>query len=450
MPVSQTAFRSDATPGVSSVPLGRKLELGFLLVALLLFSEALLGRLFTTPENPEGGTILRLMWLPVYGMTFLALAFRWREFLTVLQKSPLLILLSVLAILSAMWSLDPATSFRRGIAIFATTAFGIYLASCCNWKDMLRLLGIAWLILGIGSFIAGALTPGFGVMHEIHPGAWRGLWFEKNQMGGHFARSAFLFAFLILMDRDWRKVWIGTFLLSTALVLLSTSKTSLLGLLLGLAVLGGWMWMRSNRFLTVATLWIIFAVTLAGIVVVTSMPEAVASLIGRDLTLTGRTDIWEVLFRVMEERPWFGFGYATFWAENSPPAMLVRAETEWEVPTAHNGIIEVMLSLGRVGAIIFILDYLVNVGRALFNIHRRPSAVFAFGSLTVFLLFSISESVMLTQNNITWVTYCAIAARLALDAGKVKIESRVPASVPTDIRLKPSAALRGRLGASPK
>lgn len=445
MRASQIASRSNPQHDTSSQSGYRKFEFVFALIALLLFSQALLGRLFTTPENPEGGAFLRFMWLPIYVLTFFALARHWRNVLAAVRRSPLLIGISVLAILSALWSLDPGTSLRRGVAVFATTAFGVYLASAFSWKELLRLFGLTWIILGVGSFLTGALIPGFGVMHEIHPGAWRGLWFEKNQMGGYFARSAILFAFLFLMDKDWRKVWIGGFLLSLALVLLSTSKTSLLGLTLGLSILGGWLWMRTNRFLAIASLWLIFTVMLLGIVILLVMPETVAALIGRDLTLTGRTDIWEVLLRVLEERPLFGFGYGTFWAENSPPAMQVRAETEWEVPTAHNGLLEVMLAVGRVGATMFVLDYIINLCRALFSVHHRPTAVYGFAYLTVFVLFSISESVMLNQNDITWVTYCTIAAKLALDSGALK--QKPAASVPKDMISPPGRKrpqLRGR------
>lgn len=445
MHVSQIASHSDnprsgpegMKPGVG------KVEKWVIIFLLLLFSQALLGRLFASEDNPEGNIFLRAMWLPVYGYTIVMLGLRWRQTLAISSRLPFLVILSFLAIFSALWSLDPTTSFRRGIAVVCTTGFGVYLAASLSWRDMLRYLGIAWFILAVGNFIAGALVPGFGVMHEIHVGAWRGLFSEKNAMGGHFARAAFLMAFMIIVDRDWRKFWIGAFFLSVALVLLSTSKTSLLGILLGSAVLLAWLWMRGNRFLTLVSLWMIFALTVFGVIIILTMPEAVASLIGRDLTLTGRTNIWGVLLQVMEDRPMFGFGYGTFWALDSEPAQLVRAETEWEVPTAHNGLLELMLALGRVGAVFFVLDYVINLGRSLFTIHRRKTSVFAFGFFMLVALFSVSESLILNQNSILWVMYCASAARLALDMRAVKATPH-PARG-REIQLKPGVELRGRL-----
>lgn len=422
----------------------RVYETALVVFLLLLFSEALLGRLFATEQNPEGGAFLRFMWLPVYGVT-LCMLFVHRENLSrILLRSPALVLLVLLTLCSALWSLDPATSFRRGIAAICTAGFGFYLAAGFSWRDMLRCLGLAWLILAVGNLIAGGLFPGFGRMQEIHPGAWCGLWFEKNQMGGNFARSAFLFAFLIATDRDWRRLWIIGLVFSAALVLLSTSKTSLLGLILGSGILLAYLWMRTHRLLALASMWLMFTVSIFATIFVMAMPETVVSIMGRDLTLTGRTDIWEVLLREMEQRPLLGFGYGTFWAAESEPAMRVRLETEWNVPTAHNGILEVMLALGQIGAALFIIDYLLNAGRSLLSAHLRASSAFAFGYLAIYALFSVSESVILVQNNITWLTYCAIAGKLALDR-LPSSDTRKSTQPFGEIRLAKDTKLRGRL-----
>lgn len=389
-----------------------------MLVALLLFSEALLGRLFASETNPEGGAFLRFMWLPIYAYAAIAVSMRWRSFLAICSKSPALIALAGLAVVSAAWSIDPGTSFRRGIAILFTTFFGFYLSSALNWKDLLRLLGVVWLILAVGNLIAGGLVPGFGVMHEIHVGAWRGLWFEKNAMGGNFARASFLFGFLLMMDKERRKMWAFGLLASIMLVLLSTSKTSLLGLCLGMGLLMLFLWMKRGRIISVATVWFIVTAIAAVAFIFFVQPEILVQIIGRDLTLTGRTDIWEVLFRLIGERPLLGYGYGAFWGEYSAPANEVRRATEWPVPTAHNGLIEVLLALGWLGGVLLIIDYVTNLGRAIFTLESRTTSLFAVGSLLLFGLFSISESVALQQNSLIWVTYVTIASKLALEASQ--------------------------------
>jgi exopolysaccharide production protein ExoQ len=98
----------------------------------------------------------------------------------------------------------------------------------------LRLLAVVWFGLMAASFIAGIVAPGFAVMREIHPGAWSGGWGEKNALGGHAARAAFLFAFPCVARRADHRAhgWIGL-IVSLLLVLLSKSATALLGALAG-------------------------------------------------------------------------------------------------------------------------------------------------------------------------------------------------------------------------
>lgn len=427
----------------------RRAELVVITLCLLLFSEALLGRLFATQQNPEGGAFLRFLWLPIYAYAFAALFFRWRNFLAIFQRSPALLLLALMAIASMAWSIDPSTSLRRGIAIFFTTCFGFYVASTLSWKNMIRCFGCVWIILAIGNLVAGGLVPGFGVDHEIHIGAWKGLWFEKNAMGGHLARACFLFSFLILVDIKLRRLWGFALFMAIALVLLSTSKTSLLGMMLGFSIVFAYLWMKRGRIITVATVWVGCALGFMGYMVLTVAPGAVVALIGRDLTLTGRTDIWAVLFDLMKERPWLGFGYGVFWGIDSAPAYQVRLKTEWLVPTAHNGVLEVMLALGRIGVILFLVDFLMNVGRAISTMHTRVTSLYAFGVLLLFALFSISESVILQQNSITWVTYSAIAGKLSLDA-RDRVKARREAFLKRNVPRRPvftepqTLSLRGR------
>ncbi|HBH88616.1 MAG TPA: hypothetical protein DDY27_01860, partial [Hyphomonadaceae bacterium] len=90
--------------------------------------------------------------------------------------------------------------------------------------------------------------------------------------------------------------------------------------------------------------------------------------------------------------------------------------TEWLVPTAHNGILEVVLALGWIGGGLMIIDFLMNLYRSASTVSSRPTSLFAFGTMALFALFSVSESVFLLQNNLTWVTYVAVAAKLSLDA----------------------------------
>lgn len=411
MPVSQTA-------SLDKDQLRRLLvflELGLCFACLVMFSEGLLPRLLASEENPEGSPLLRLLWLPVYGLVLAGCAWKLPQLFHAAIRLPFLMLILALAAASVSWSIDPAVTQRRVIAITATTLAGLFLAVRYDWRTLLRLLGCVWLTLAFISFFAGLIAPGFAVHGgEEHAGAWRGLWWQKNALGGHMARAAFLCGFLLLMDRPWRLVWAVATLLCTVLVIFSTSKTALLGLLLGFGVLAVAAWMRRGVVTTLLTLWAgIVAVGTAGLVLLLE-PELVFQLLGRDATLTGRTDIWSALVGIIEARPLFGYGYGAFWDIGSEPAYQVRLATEWLVPTAHNGWLETALSIGLVGLAGLVLNFILVLGRSLRLALSNWTGVFALGVLAQFFLFSMSESIALQQNAIVWVTYVAVAAKVAL------------------------------------
>ena len=72
----------------------------------------------------------------------------------------------------------------------------------------------------------------------------------------------------------------------------------------------------------------------------------VAEVMGRDPTLTGRTELWEKLLN-MGTDPIIGVGYESFWLGKRLDAMW--ALYWWQPNQAHNGYIEVYLNFGFVG-----------------------------------------------------------------------------------------------------
>ena len=388
-------------------------ELGALFVVLILFTEGVLPRLLTSGGSADGSSLLRILWLPVYGLAIAGALWKAKAVTITALKMPFLIVLTGLGLFSFLWSIDPALSQRRGIAIMATTLAGIFMGVRYDWRTLLRVLGLVWIVTAALSFITALLVPSFGVMNEIHVGAWKGLFYEKNQMGGHMARAAFLCGFLFIMDAPWRRLWGAGVCLCVLLVLLSTSKTSLLGLLLGFAILGAGIWMKRGIVTGMTSAWlgVVLAGTFAGVMVFA--PEVVFTALGRDPSLTGRTDIWATLIDMINQRPMLGYGYGAFWALDSEPAYWVRVLVEWDAPTAHNGWLEVAIALGLVGLACLVLDFMMTIYRAARASIDTWTGVFALGVCAQFLLFSLSESISMQQNAIVWVTYVAVATKLA-------------------------------------
>lgn len=395
-------------------------------VTLFMFAEAFLPRLLApgptdvTGQVPES-VFLRYLWLPFYGLIGIGLILAARKAWRAVLASPWLVMLALMAIASAAWSIDPELSFRRGIAVLATTMMGVYLAARFDWIGALRLLGVVWFALMAASFVAGLVAPGFARMSEVHPGAWMGGWSEKNALGGHAARAAFLFAFLAWRDARWRKGWAGGLLIALALVVLSRSATALLGAILGLGVIASAWWMLKGKRWSLVLVWA--GLTVGGLVVLLYLtaPGMVLGLLGKDETLTGRTDIWIELGAAIEKKPALGYGYLAFWGLDSEPRYWLERAVDWNAPSGHNGWLDLAISLGMVGVAIYTIDLLVNLWRAGRLSLASPAGVFAIGFFAQFMLFAMSESIILAQNNILWATYAFVAAKLALQANAQSI-----------------------------
>lgn len=67
---------------------------------------------------------------------------------------------------------------------------------------------------------------------------------------------------------------------------------------------------------------------------------------GRDSTLTGRTELWEQLVKMIPN-PMVGSGFESFWL--GPRLDRLWSYFHWKPNEAHNGYLEVFLNLGGIG-----------------------------------------------------------------------------------------------------
>ncbi|GJL96701.1 MAG: ligase [Hyphobacterium sp.] len=383
-------------------------------VILFLVSQGLLGPLLADSQHSDGADILRVMWLPVYAITLLWMMITPMRTIDVLWRTPIILTLSVLCLASFLWSVDPGLSQRRGFALFMTTLFGLLLATRFNWRELITLFAVVFVILGVMSAVMSLAFPATAVHHDIHVGAWKGIWWEKNTLGAMMAFGTTAALAASVCQPRHKIIWWGLAAFQAGLVLMSTSKTALLALLLALAGIAAIHLLR--RGFGFAALILIGGGLISFIValVLGIAPVAVLEALGRDPTLTGRTDIWVILAEQVEVRPWTGYGYGAFWDGVYGPAFWVRQRTQWPVPTAHNGWLEIALAIGLPGAILMFVSLVLSIFRAAGRLFRGPEVFWALIFLILVALISISESNLLQRNAITWVLFVATAARLAM------------------------------------
>lgn len=387
----------------------------FVVLALSVFSWALIPLLqyksgFTL-NAAEGNRLIQVLVLPIYLVTGAVLVAYWRTFLRVAGAHKLTLLLVGIALLSFVWSTAPEITLRRSVALFGTTLFALYLVTRFDDRGLLELL--AWTLgpAAVLSLAFAVALPGYGLDEGVHAGAWRGIYPDKNSFGRIMALSTLVFLLLAIAGGRRRWVLWGGAGLSAGLVVLSTSSSALV-LMTGMVILS-FLYFTLRWHYRVLVPWLIgitLVATSAAVVLAANL-ETFFGLLGRDATLTGRTTLWEAVLASIAERPWLGHGYSGFWLGENGPGGKVWAAVRWTPPHAHNGFLDLWLDLGVVGVVCFGAGFAVAAVWALRRVRatRTADGLWPMVFLTFTLLYNLTESTLLQQNNIFWVLYVAAA-----------------------------------------
>lgn len=369
------------------------LEKGFVVLALLLFT----------------GVRGRPLFYLIYPVILLLSLVHWKGIVRIgIKEKPLWVLLGLILV-SVSWSAAPEATLIRSLSLMVTTIFGAYFAARYSLNEQLKLL--AW-ALGLGvlfSFVFTLAFPQYGINHGLHEGAWQGIYLHKNHLGRHMAISVLVFLLLVMSSRRRHRwlLWAG-FGLSVSLLLLSASKTAVVIFLIPMILLPLYSALRWSYGWMVPFL---IAVVLVGGSVATLLAysaETILNAMGRDITLTGRTDLWAALFDKAWQRPWFGYGYGGFWLNWQGESADIWLATGWYPPHAHNGLLEIWLALGLVGLLVFIVVFLMAVLRALVWVRSTKSATgfWPLVFLTLIFLVNLTESTF-DSRTLFWVLYVA-------------------------------------------
>ena len=112
---------------------------------------------------------------------------------------------------------------------------------------------------------------------------------------------------------------------------------------------------RKKDYFIVCLLLLVFFC--AATVVIVVWPDSLFSLLGKDVTLTGRTGIWSAVFDSIAKRPLLGYGYQAFWLGLEGESYRVILAVSWVLAQAQNGFLDVMLEMGLAGLAIVLLVF---------------------------------------------------------------------------------------------
>jgi exopolysaccharide production protein ExoQ len=164
-----------------------------------------------------------------------------------------------------------------------------------------------------------------------------------------------------------------------------------------------------------------------------SYPAKAFELVGRDATLTGRTDLWLAVIEFIAARPLLGYGYQAFWFGEDVSAD-VKEIAGWVGASAHNGFLDLTLALGVVGATVFGIGLLICMGRAALHLRRGEGidGVWPLAFLLYFVLYNMTETSLLIPTDMLWAVYVAIVLSLrpVRQRSRVRVAGRHAAGRP--------------------
>ena len=407
-------------------------ELAFVVTYLILYAAGVVVLLLMggASEGEKGASqqfdfaLNRILFFFNYLITFLLLTLRWKKTLCTLASwsNALILMLIALVPLSTLWSVEPEKTLSASIAMLGTCLFGLYLASNYSPKQQLQLLGWSFVISIILSFVFAIALRKYGLMGGIHAGAWRGIYTHKNWLGRMMLLASGILSLLANDAKRHRSfLWIF-FSLAFLLLLLSRSSSSLINAVIILFTV----WVsRILRFHTKLLIPIILSAIAVGVILslsATSIAELIVGSVGKDLSGTGRTDIWPYSIEKFYQRPFLGYGFAVFWnGLKGESAIIVRA-LKWPVPNSHNGFIDLGIDLGLLGISLFAASFFHTLMRSIIWIRRTQSWISLWSLLLLLfvVMSNVTESVLLERNSLIWVMYITLVFTLSLEERNFK------------------------------
>lgn len=355
---------------------------------------------------------------------------RVRRFAFTLQWTALL---ALLAVVSTVWSQDAATTGRRSIPFALATLFGLYLASRFHVRRQLMLLIAAMFALACASILFALFVPSLGLEASPgHFGNWQGVFTQKNACG----RAMVFATAAVLSLRKARLVQLICFALFLFVLVMSGSRGAWMieGVLLACFVL-----LRCiERFKPSGRKLLLFgsimAMTFAAVIGWAYFP-LLAELVGRDPTLTGRTEIWQQVWIAILKHPFVGYGFSAFWQGMKGESYNIILAVHFVVVHAHNGFLEIWLELGGLGLFVFFMSYF-RAWRKQWPIllsEKIGSAYWMVFVLLLIMLYDLDENTLMIFNGLYWVLYVAAIVNIeimALEHRRPGRERNRPSRVP--------------------
>jgi exopolysaccharide production protein ExoQ len=304
-------------------------------------------------------------------------------------------------LLSSLWSVDPQTTMLRSILYLFAAVGAIGIAGTLEVGEFMDVLCLTCAFSAAASILLLAISPDTALLLVGNASGdfsvdFRGIFSHKNILGQAMMAGALASLHNIRVSGRRRPRDAVMLILFTIVALLSKSATSFM-VIFAFCSLDGIIAIYHKG--GAARIMAIFATVFLVPVMAfgTLFPDSFLEMIGKDPTLTGRTELWAYVLADIAKKPLLGWGYSAFWSPNDPAAVEISTILKWYVPQAHNGLLEMLLNVGIVGTAFFIFLWARNVWLALrcLRTPEKALAISSFFSCGGIFLLGISETVLM-------------------------------------------------------
>jgi O-antigen ligase len=365
----------------------------------------------------------RAIALLVLAITSFLIASKIKPILMLSRRNGVFIALVILAMASTIWSQFPAKSLINSLYLAVDTLLAFYLYQRFSPEQLLRLLLIVGSICLTLTIILALFFPQYGIDHAASASGWQGVYGHKNNCGEMtvFFLSAALF--VPVEGSIPRLARIAYVALSGVVIVMAQSVTSFVAaalIVVFVLVLGliGKLEKRSRKIAFLVGMAVVLLLTIGGMAYFTE----ITLLLGKDPTLTGRTEIWSAVLASIAKHPLIGYGYTAFWGGMNGESINVLLSAGWAVQSAHNGLLEIWLTLGALGVGAILYSFARAFKDAVQCVpENRFYCTWYLCILVLMIIYSMGERPLAYPNSLAWILYIVCCVGLSDSAGRIRL-----------------------------
>ena len=329
----------------------------------------------------------------------------------------------ILALLLSPVSQLATRTISSGVLLLAGTLLLYYIMSRYTLNEVLELLLVLGTATIVASIVFALALPQYGRdLLGGHDTAWKGIFMAKNYLGN--VALYFLTVAVSYRGRTplLRSVRASQILFCLIAIAFSRAATAYLLTAVYLVYVVTMKTLRGFRKKDYFVLCILLLVAFcATTVIIVAWPGFLFSLLGKDVTLTGRTEIWSAVIDSIAKRPLLGYGYDAFWLGLEGESYRIILTVSWALAQAQNGFLDVLLEMGAAGLTIVLLVFGFAFRDALTCLFRSRDdaqlrAVEWYLAIVILtLIYNLDESFLFTPKHLCWMIFLIACVGLKME-----------------------------------